>query len=122
MFLLAIIISGIILIIVVKSLSNRRNEVYANDYIIGGEMDSFSEIIENVETIIQKMINTPDELPWYMSVEQLEMTFKELDKMNQIRDVKQFMPYYPKGIADSWAFDDKLGKELLKVLDYYKKL
>lgn len=49
------------------------------------------------------------------------MTLKELDNMNQIRDMRQFMPYYPRGIADSWEFDDKLGNELLEVLDYYMK-
>lgn len=47
--------------------------------------------------------------------------YKELDNMNQIRDMRQFMPYYPRGIADSWEFDDKLGNELLEVLDYYMK-
>lgn len=57
-----------------------------------------------------------------MSIEQLEMTLKELNTMNQIRDMRQFMPYYPRGIADSWNLNDKLGNELLKVLDSYMKL
>ncbi len=85
-------------------------------------MDSFSKMVEDVGAIIKKMKSTPEELPWYMSVEQLEMTLKELDKMNRIRDMRQFMPYYPRGIADSWEFNDKLGNELLEVLDYYMKL
>ena len=85
-------------------------------------MDSFSKMIKEVETVIVKMLNTPEELPWYMSVKQLEMTLKELDKMNQIRDMEQFMPYYPRGIADDWERNDKLGNELLKVLDCYMKL
>lgn len=84
-------------------------------------MDNFSKIVEGVKITIEKMKKTPAELPWYMSVEQLEMTLKELDNMNQIRDMRQFMPYYPRGIADSWEFDDKLGNELLEVLDYYMK-
>ena len=50
------------------------------------KMDSFSKMIEDVEAIIEKMINNPKELPWYMSVEQLKMTVDELHKMNQIRD------------------------------------
>ena len=77
--------------------------------------------VEGVKITIEKMKKTPAELPWYMSVEQLEMTLKELDNMNRIRDMRQFMPYYPRGIADSWEFDDKLGNELLEVLDYYMK-
>ena len=84
-------------------------------------MDNFSKMVEGVKITIEKMKKTPAELPWYMSVEQLEMTLKELDNMHQIRDMRQFMPYYPWGIADSWEFDDKLGNELLEVLDYYMK-
>ena len=71
-------------------------------------MDNFSKMVEGVKITIEKMKKTPAELPWYMSVEQLEMTLKELDNMNQIRDMRQFMPYYPRGIADSWEFDDKM--------------
>lgn len=43
-----------------------------------------------------------------MSVEQLKMTVDELHKMNQIRDMKRFIPYYPRGIADSWDSNDNL--------------
>lgn len=32
-----------------------------------------------------------------------------------------FVPYYPKGIADSWAQEDRLGEELLEILDAYMK-
>lgn len=59
------------------------------------KMDSLSKMIEDVEAIIEKMIKNPEELPWYMSVEQLKMTVDELHKMNQIRDMKRFIPYYP---------------------------
>lgn len=57
-----------------------------------------------------------------MSIKQLKMTVDELDKMDQIRDTKQFMPYYPKGINDCWEYNDKLGQELLAVLDIYIEL
>ena len=57
------------------------------------KMDSLSKMIEDVEAIIEKMINNLEELPWYMSVEQLKMTVDELHKMNQIRDMKRFIPY-----------------------------
>ena len=42
-------------------------------------MDNFSKMVEGVKITIEKMKKTPAELPWYMSVEQLEMTLKELD-------------------------------------------
>ena len=41
-------------------------------------MDNFSKMVEGVKITIEKMKKTPAELPWYMSVEQLEMTLKEL--------------------------------------------
>ncbi len=84
-------------------------------------MDSFSKMIEDIKDNINHMVNNPEELPWYMNVEQLKMTVGELDKMNQIRDMKLFMPYYPRGIADSWDQNDNLGDELLRVLNIYKK-
>ena len=37
-------------------------------------MDNFSKMVEGVKITIEKMKKTPAELPWYMSVEQLEMT------------------------------------------------
>lgn len=49
------------------------------------------------------------------------MAIDELDKMNQLRDKNRFVPYYPKGIADSWAQEDRLGEELLEILDAYMK-
>ena len=96
-------------------------KILKSDMAEEAKMDSFSKMIEDVEAIIEKMINNPKELPWYMSVEQLKMTVDELHKMNQIRDMKRFMPYYPRGIADSWDSNDNLGNELLKVLDFYMK-
>ena len=43
-------------------------------------MDNFSKMVEGVKITIEKMKKTPAELPWYMSVEQLEMTLKENKK------------------------------------------
>ena len=31
-------------------------------------------------------------------------------------------PYYPKGIAYSWNYDDELGEKLMEILDVYNKL
>lgn len=78
-------------------------------------------MVEVVKADIEKLISNPPKLPLYMTVDQLKMTISELDKMNQVRDMNLFMPFYPRGIADSWDFNDSLGKELLKVLDVYMK-
>lgn len=85
-------------------------------------MDTFSKKIENVKNIITQMIENSEKLPRYMSVEQLNMTVNELDKMNQIRNKNEYMPYYPRGIADSWDYNDNLGNELLRILDVYVDL
>lgn len=37
-------------------------------------MDSFSKMIEDIKENINHMVNNPEELPWYMNVEQLKMT------------------------------------------------
>lgn len=84
-------------------------------------MDHFGEKIEHVKSDIRKMLEDPEQLPWYMSVRQLNMTIDELNKMNQLRDKNRFVPYYPKGIVDSWAQEDRLGEELLEILDAYMK-
>ena len=51
-------------------------------------------------------------------------------KVKKIQDIREnffayvhdtFVPYYPKGIADSWAQEDRLGEELLEILDAYMK-
>lgn len=84
-------------------------------------MDHFGEKIEHVKSDIRKMLEDSEKLPWYMSVRQLNMTIDELDKMNQLRDKNRFVPYYPKGIADCWAQNDRLGEELLEILDSYMK-
>lgn len=60
-------------------------------------------------------MDNPKNIPWYMSSSQLEMTIKELEKMNEVRDKNMFFPYYPKGIADCWDSSDELGKKLLEI-------
>ena len=58
------------------------------------------------------------------------MFFYICPKVKKIQDIREnffayvhdtFVPYYPKGIADSWAQEDRLGEELLEILDAYMK-
>ena len=53
---------------------------------------------------------------------QLSFIIKELHKMRRELDKHKFSPYYPRGIADEWSFDDPLGAELLKVARDYNCL
>lgn len=88
----------------------------------GVVMSDFSRMIEEAKRDIVILMDNPKNIPWYMSSSQLEMTIKELEKMNEVRDKNMFFPYYPKGIADCWDSSDELGKKLLEILDAYKKL
>ncbi|MGN0341682.1 MAG: hypothetical protein ACI4DO_02720 [Roseburia sp.] len=85
-------------------------------------MSSFSRMIEDAKKDIIILMDNSKNLPWYMSISQLEMIIKELEKMNEVRDKDIFFPYYPKGIADCWELSDELGNKLLEILDIYKKL
>lgn len=85
-------------------------------------MSSFSRMIEDAKKDIIILMDNSKNLPWYMSISQLEMIIKELEKMNEVRDKNIFFPYYPKGIADCWDSNDELGNKLLEILDIYKKL
>ncbi len=53
---------------------------------------------------------------------QLRMTLEELDKMVSVKNKDVFFPYYPKGITDSWDYNDKPGKKLMDVLAVYRAL
>ena len=85
-------------------------------------MSGFSMMIEEAKKDIIILMDNPKNLPWYMSSNQLEMTIKELEKMNEVRDKNMFFPYYPKGIAGCWDSNVELGNKLLEILDIYKKL
>ncbi|SCP99895.1 hypothetical protein [Anaerobium acetethylicum] len=56
------------------------------------------------------------------SKQQLKTIMYDLNKMNDTRDSKLFVPSYPRFIVDSWDFSDTLGIELLKLYELYKKI
>ena len=81
-------------------------------------MKNFHEAVESAKALVQSCLDQSDR-PGYMTEEQLSMIWKELDTMDKLRDPGKFYPYYPKGIADSWARNDPLAERLLEVLDLY---
>ena len=86
------------------------------------KMSRFENMIEEVKKDIEVLIKEPSLIPSYMKVSQLEMIVEELNKMKLYKNSKLFFPYYPKGIADSWNYNDELGEKLWEVLDEYEKI
>ena len=62
-------------------------------------MSDFSMMIEEAKKEIMILLDNSDRLPWYMSMSQFQMTIRELEKMNEVRDKNMFFPYYPKGMG-----------------------
>lgn len=85
-------------------------------------MSNFHNIIEETKKEVEILLDDKENRPYYMLDKQLESIIKELDKMDSIRDADVFVPYYPRGIADSWDFQDPLGEKLLNILEIYNKL
>ncbi len=85
-------------------------------------MASFHMVIEETQRKVQYFIDNPENRPNYMLNKQLEMIKKELSDMDKIRDRTVFYPYYPKGITDSWDYQDILAEQLMMVLDMYCSL
>ena len=52
----------------------------------------------------------------------LEFILKELKIMRSKCGSHEFHPYYPKGISDSWDYDDRLGNELMELAGEYQRL
>lgn len=69
-----------------------------------------------------KEIKNKDNGPDFILEKQLYLILEELDKMERIRDIHLFHPYYPKGIADSWDYLNPLAIRLLELLESYREL
>ncbi len=52
----------------------------------------------------------------------LEFILKELKIMRLKCGSRGFYPYYPRGISDSWDYDDPLGNELMELAGEYQHL
>jgi hypothetical protein len=68
------------------------------------------------------IIKNKDNVPDFILEKQLYLILEELDKMERIRDIHLFHPYYPKGIADSWDYSNPLAIRLLELLESYREL
>lgn len=53
------------------------------------------------------------------TISQLENFYKDIQLMIESKD---YIPSYPRAIADSWDFNSELGKQLLDLYEVYKKL
>lgn len=85
-------------------------------------MDNFKQMVEETKKLVQEEIKNKDSRPYYMLDKQLFSILEELDKMEYIRNIDLFCPYYPKSIADCWDYQNPLANRLLELLEVYRKL
>jgi len=119
-------------------ISDSHGGSFASDIILGfakGYIDSnlfekyidtnqskFEYLIADAKSDIQIYLDNPNTMPSYMTQSQLEMIMKELENMAYYKGEGSFNPYYPRGISDSWDFNDALAKKLMSIADIYVKL
>lgn len=80
--------------------------------------DKYNElifIVENEIEMVEKGVSK-------RSSQQLKTIVHDMNKMNEIRGAKQYVPSFPRFIVDSWDFNDSLGLELLKLFELYKRM
>ena len=85
-------------------------------------MKNFQFEIEKVKNLVLNEIEHKENRPNYILEEQLYLILSELEKMDRIRNVRLFCPYYPHAITDSWDYSNPLGKKLLELFGLYRKL
>ena len=85
-------------------------------------MKDFQSLVEETKVLVQKGIENKDNRPDYILEKQLYFILDELDKMERIRDIHLFHPFYPKGIADTWDYSNPLAIRLLELLELYRNL
>ena len=83
--------------------------------------DDLEVLINDAKSDIEKIRNHPETMPAYMSKSQLEMIVNELDSIACNKGQGSFYPYYPKGIADCWDYNDNLAKKLMYIAEIYQK-
>ena len=85
-------------------------------------MKNFQSMVEETRALVQEEIQNNDNRPSYILEKQLYLILDELDKMERIRDIHLFHPYYPKGIADSWDYSNPLAIRLMELSELYRRL
>ena len=119
-------------------ISDSHGGSFASDIILGfakGYIDSnlyekyidtnqskFEDLIADAKSDIQIYLDNPNTMPSYMTQSQLEMIMKELENMAYYKGEGSFNPYYPRGISDSWDYNDALAKKLMSIAAIYVKL
>ncbi len=86
------------------------------------DMKNFQMVLEETRTLVKESLTNRDRRPSYMSEKQLIFILNELNKMERIRNIHFFCPFYPKGISDSWDYSNPLSIKLLELLELYREL
>lgn len=85
-------------------------------------MRNFQSMIEEAQNLVRDELENREHRPDYISEKQLCLISDELDKMQQIRNIRLFCPHYPRTIIDGWDHSDPLANTLLALVELYRKL
>ena len=75
--------------------------------------------LRRVRALVERELELADAGKSGKSPFQLRQILKELSAMERVRAKSEFMPYYPRAIADSWDLNDPLGQELCGLATLY---
>lgn len=85
-------------------------------------IDRFDNLYNEIRINLQNEIDEAKKGVSKKSTQQLLTIMSEIQRMIEVRNVKAFLPSYPRLIIDSWDFTDPLGLELINLFEMYKKL
>lgn len=75
--------------------------------------------LRRVRGLVERELRLAEEGKSDKPPSQLRQILKELAAMERARAKSEFMPYYPRGITDSWSLADPLGQELCGLASLY---
>ncbi len=75
--------------------------------------------LRRVRGLVERELQLAEEGKSDKSPSQLRQILKELTAMERTQAKSEFMPYYPRAIADSWSLTDPLGRELCELASLY---
>ncbi len=86
------------------------------------DKDSFIRHLDHVYGLVEEEYQKCQVGNGKYEKKHLEFILKELKIMRSGCGSQQFHPYYPRGIADTWDYADKLGNELMELAGEYQRI
>ena len=85
-------------------------------------IENFQSMMEETKDLVRNKLESEEYRPDHIEEKQLYFILDELEKMEQIRNIQLFHPYYPHIIVDSWDYSDPLANKLLLLSESYRNL